>query len=456
MNNLDGLLYKWIQSANLLREDLDLPVGIIEESVALLKQVLGSDYLEELLIANTEPVHFLDDEANPLRKWLLSAIVEQHVIQVLELASYFKSFIVDAALPCKVERLKRHSFWPMFFELAMATRLKRASRAPQKVYLNPEIETSVGDFMVGTGQYDVPCECSRLGRTPAITEPDALREAISNRIGDATKQIVVPLCIKIRSTEALTGAVYNRVLQLLRKGLADARISKLPSEQKDGPTAVAVEVLTDASEKVPFRMIDGEITNVLGSDWDSAERLCRVPAKNSDELAGRYQHGEKFHEYESVRVFNKFGAPTDQIDHYDRLTKKLKKKLQQTKISAGHFGKVALIEVPFDLQTADTDRLKAAVRRAVTQSHTTLAVILANRQPTLQFRYHYGLAVTVNQTAVTIQPQLGELFQRAAQTEATVDPIPGSPYRRSWAEAQELAKKRQRIEDPAGDEGEKR
>src|ERR1700677_5038692 len=101
MTNLDGLLYKWIQSANVLREDLDLPIGLIEESVALLKQVLGSEYLEELLIANTEPVHFLDDEANPLRKWLLSAIVEQHVIQVLELASYFKSFLGDAALPDK-------------------------------------------------------------------------------------------------------------------------------------------------------------------------------------------------------------------------------------------------------------------------------------------------------------------------------------------------------------------
>lgn len=447
MANLDDLLYRWIQQANTKREDLDLPAGVIEESIALLKRVLGSEYLQNLLIANTEPVHFLDNETDPLRKWLLSSLVDGYIIQVLELASYFKTFFDDPALPDKVERLKRHSFWPVFFELAMATRLKRASRGPQKVFLNPETESSIGDFTINTGEYDIPCECSRLGRTPAITEPDALREAISNRIGDGTLRIVIPLCIKIRSTQALTGPIYNRVLQLLRKGLADARISKLPSERKDGPTTLIVEELTDASEKVPFRIVDDRVTNVLGSDWDSAERLCRVPAKDSDEIAHRYQQGEKFHEHEAVRVFTKFGVPADPTDHYDRLTRKLKKKLHQTKILPEHFGKVALIEVTFDLHTANPEKIKAAVRRAAVQSRTTLAVILANRQQNPHFRYHYVLAITANQTAVTIQPQVGDLLQRAAQGDAAFDPILGSPYYRSWSEAQEHARKIAKVSD---------
>jgi len=49
--------------------------------------VLGGGDLYEVTLIHSDPVHFLDDEANPLRKWLLSAMVDQHIIQVLELAA---------------------------------------------------------------------------------------------------------------------------------------------------------------------------------------------------------------------------------------------------------------------------------------------------------------------------------------------------------------------------------
>src|ERR1017187_9910288 len=99
MPTLDDVLYKWISRANTKLDDFDLPVGLVEDSVALLKRVLGAEYLQHLLIEDSEPVHFLDDEANPLRKWLLSARVAPHIIQVMELAAYFRAFQDDAALP---------------------------------------------------------------------------------------------------------------------------------------------------------------------------------------------------------------------------------------------------------------------------------------------------------------------------------------------------------------------
>jgi hypothetical protein len=68
MTTLDGLLFKWIQRANERRDDLDLPIGFIEDSIALLKRVLGGEYLERLLMEDSKPVHLLDDEASPLRK----------------------------------------------------------------------------------------------------------------------------------------------------------------------------------------------------------------------------------------------------------------------------------------------------------------------------------------------------------------------------------------------------
>src|SRR6266508_4279379 len=223
MANLDGLLYQWILRANARRDDLDLPTGFIEDSIGLLKRVLGTEYLEQLLITDSEPVHFLDDEANPLRKWLLSAMVDSHIIQVLELAGYLREFQDDASLPDKVQKLKQDSFWPILFEFAMATRVKRASRAPQNVSLNRETSNSIGDFTISAAGYAIPCECSRLGHSPQIMDPQALEESLSYRISDGTKQIAVALCVKIRSTEALTGSTYNVAIRLIRRGLADAR-----------------------------------------------------------------------------------------------------------------------------------------------------------------------------------------------------------------------------------------
>jgi hypothetical protein len=77
--------------------------------------------------------------------------------------------------------------------------------------------------------------------------------------------------------------------------------------------------------------------NTVGTDWDSATKLCRVPAKDSDELATRYERGERFYEYGSVRVFTKFGAQSGEPDPHVRLTAKVKKKLKQTKTTADHF-----------------------------------------------------------------------------------------------------------------------
>ena len=154
-------------------DDFDLPVGLVEDSVALLKRVLGAEYLQHLLIEDSEPVHFLDDEANPLRKWLLSARVAPHIIQVMELAAYFRAFQDDAALPDKVTELKKDSFWPMFFELAMATRMRRSCQPPQELRLNPETASSIGDFTIKIPGCTIPCECSRLGRSPQITDGPA-------------------------------------------------------------------------------------------------------------------------------------------------------------------------------------------------------------------------------------------------------------------------------------------
>jgi hypothetical protein len=106
METLDQVLYRWIRRADERREDLDLPAGLIEDSIGVLKRVLGDAHLEQLLINDCDPVHFLDDEINPLRKWLLSPNVDYCIIQALEVAQYFRTFEDDPSLADKVQKTK--------------------------------------------------------------------------------------------------------------------------------------------------------------------------------------------------------------------------------------------------------------------------------------------------------------------------------------------------------------
>jgi hypothetical protein len=437
MSELDNVLYKWICGANARREDLDLPVGLIEDNLTLLKKTLGADYLQHLLIVDSSPVAIFDDESKQLRTWLLSARIEKHIVQVLELAAYFRAFKSDPALRDKVEKLKRDKFWPIFFELAIATRLKRACRTTQNVTLNPETNSSTGDFTINVAGFDIPCECSRLGNSPQVTEPKVLSEKVCHVIENKTRHIGLPLCVKIRSAMPLSGHTYNCILRLVRRATRAARAGTLPVHYSEDHTDIWIEILTPASE--PVRHGDT-------GDWDAGMQLYGVPAKSRDEVTTRFDQGERFREYEAVRLFLKFAKPSDQIDHYSRLTAKLRKKLKQTKISEKHMGKIVFIEVPFSLRVIDENKLRLAVRAAAMQSRTTLAIILANREPNPQTRFHFSQTGTFNETALrTGRPEIVELvdfLNRAFQTELTLDPLLGEPYRRTWDEA--LAKQSRR------------
>jgi hypothetical protein len=126
-------------------------------------------------------------------------------------------------------------------------------------------------------------------------------------------------------------------------------------------------------------------------------------------------------------------------DPFVRLTARLKKKLKQTKTSAEHFGKIILIEVPFDPRSLDQDKLQEAVRRAALSSRTALAIILAKRDGNPQFRHHYSQSAVYNQNATTMRPELASFFDRFSKAEVTTDPILDSPYPRSWPDAQARA-----------------
>lgn len=434
MPTVEDALYKWILVANEKRDELSLPPGLIEDSVGQLLLLLGRDYLDDLLVSGSEPISFFDSDVNPLKKWLKSALVEQHVVQILELAAYFRTFKDDPALGDKIHKLKRDRFRPVFFELAMAARMKAACQGSQSVTLNREQPDVIGDFALKVDDTNIACECSRLGHSPEVDEPHILSEHITKRIADATEQIRIPLIFKIRSKDALCGRSYNLILRLLRKCLADIKKSRLPTVHFEGTTSICCGELTPSSERMPFRLIHGVVTNVEGTDWDSAQSLKRVLA-NEEEVIASFKDGKRFQEFEAVRIFMKFGPPNEAPDEYQRLANKLRKKLKQTKVVASNHGKVVFIEVPSDLRSADKDKLNAAITDAVKQSQTTLGVVFAHREGNPHYRHHYSLLVALNPSAIARKPELMAIFDRFRSDEARTDSITGLPYQTSWEEA---------------------
>jgi hypothetical protein len=429
MLNFDSVLYKWICKANEKREYLDLPTGLIEDSIGLLRTMFGPEYLENLLVNDTSRLAVFDKESNPLRMWFHSGRIDAHILSVLELSSYLSAFRHDAFLPDKVEKMKRDRFWPIFFELAMATRLKRACQAGQYVVLNSESNISIGDFTIKLSTFDIPCECSRMGNSVQVMEPTILLQRICHHIEDKTKtkNILFPLCIKIRSQSPLGGSTYNSVLRLVRLAIHAARARELPTQRSDEHTTVSIEPLTSSSEGMD-----------KAADWDGRVRLHAVRAKSRAEVSEKYDRGEELEQFEMVRLFVKFAKTSHLSDHYSRLTTKLLKKLQQTRIRESHLGKIVFMNVPFSLRTTDTEKLKGAVR--ATQSRAALAIVLADREQNPQYRYHYSQSATFDQEALhSGRPEILELvdlLDRAFQSELTMDPITGERYRRNWAEAQ--------------------
>jgi hypothetical protein len=186
---------------------------------------------------------------------------------------------------------------------------------------------------------------------------------------------------------------------------------------------------------MPFRMNEGVVTNVEGTDWDSAQSLQRVPAANEEEVTARFKSGERFHEFEAVRIFMKFGPPNEAPDFYGRLTSKLKKKLNQTKIEVGNYGKLVFIEVPSDLRLAAEAKLKGAITEAARHPKTTLGVVLAHREPNSHYRHHYSIFGSLNAVAFALKPELVSIFDRFRFGDTRTDLVTGFPYQSSWEEA---------------------
>ena len=438
---LDEHLYKWISVANESAERYDFPPGLIEESIQSLKTYLGESFLTDIF-KGTDPLHMLGLREQELDRWLRGgAGVDDHVIQVLDLVSILTELKDDPCLADKLDRLKRSAFWPSQFELAMAQRAKRTVGRDDRVRLSCESNTAVGDFIIDLKEGSVACECARLEFGDEEEEQYRLSGDLYQYLDLRLKKVSRPCCIKIRINAPLNRASFEVTVQCIKPGLSRFEDTGQVTREKRTDVEVIFEPLTDQSERIPFRYIDGRVQDVLGTDWISAQSLCRVNAQNDDEAAARYRAGGDLADDEYARIFLFWKRGPADLDPYARIKNKIKKKRHQTKASEDLLGRIIFLESQWNLECVDTDRLGKLIDHELATSKNTIAVVIAQRCASVHYRRWYRYFISNIGASFVSNKGLQDFFPRFITYDRDFDPILNHRYPRTWKEAAERVKR---------------
>jgi len=442
---LDQKLYRWITVANERAERLDLPPGLIEESVQCLKKHLGEEFLTQIF-RNTEPLHMLGLRGQVLDRWLRGgAGVDDHVIQVLDLAAVITEFKDDPCLADKLDRLKRSGFWPSQFELAMAQRTKRTIWSGGRVRLSAETNTSFGDFVIDLNDESIVCECARLDFGEESEEQYRLVGDLYQYLGHRLKKSARPSCVKIRINAPLSPTSFTGTVQCAKAAFSCFDRKGAETRESKAEATVTVEPLTEQSERIPFRYIDGKVKDVVGTDWVTAQSLCYVNARDDDEAAAMYRAGADLAHNEYARVFIHWQRSPGDLDPYERIRSKIKKKKHQTKSGDGVLGRVIFIESQWNVEHFDAERLTEIIDHELSNSDNTIAVVIAERCASVHYRRWYRYFVSGLGASFVANENIRQFFARLYTYDRDFDPILNVRYRRSWNEAAERVKQHEAV-----------
>jgi hypothetical protein len=431
--SLDHHLYHWISVANERADRYGFPPGMMEESLQKFRSRLGEDYLLEVF-EGTVDLHLLGLRGQELGRWLRGgANVDDHVIQVLDLASTLEDFADDPHLRDKIDRLKRSSFWPSQFELAMAGRAKRTIESDGSVELSPETGTAAGDFAINWKQGTIVCECARLAFGNE-EEQYRLMGDLYHYVEKKIKKLKQPCCAKIRLEGPLVPTSFTSAVRALKTAFSRFTSTGAVSIEID-EVHVEVEPLTENSERIPFRYIDGKVQDVLGSEWVTANSFSYVNAKDDDEVAAMYRAGVDFAKEEYARVFLSWQRNSADLDPYARIRSKIKKKRHQTKAGDGVYGRLIFLESQWDMDLFDRYRLQAILDHELEESHNTIAVFIAQRCTNVHYRRWYKYYVSKIGDSYRGDDTLLRFFERLICYDRDFDPVLKRRYLRTWEEA---------------------
>jgi hypothetical protein len=438
---LDERLYRWISIANESAERFDFPPGLIEESIQSLKTHLGEAFLTDIF-KGTQSLHILGLRGQVLDRWLRGgASVDDHVIQVLDLVSVLAEFKDDPCLGDKLDRLKRNAFWPSQFELAMAQRAKRTIGGAGSVRLSCETKTAVGDFIIELKEGSIACECARLEFGDEEEEQYKLVGDLYQYLDHRLKRTERRCCVKIRIHAPLNPSTFGAAVQCTKTAFSRFNYKGEEASEERQDAKVTIEPLTEQSERIPFRYVNGRVEDVLGTKWVSAQSLCRVNAATDEEATDMYRAGADLGGDEYARVFIAWERRPADLDPYARIRSKIKKKKYQTKAGAGLLGRAIFLESQWNLTLVDADRLGKIVDNEMSNSKNTIVVVIGERCASVHYRPWYRYFISNLGSTFASNKVIHDFLFRLSTYDRDFDPILNQRYRRTWKESAERVRK---------------
>lgn len=436
--HLDDRLSQWISVASERSGRYGFPPGLLEHRIKILKSNLGAEFLAGIF-ESAQPLHLLGLRGQVLDRWLRGgANVDDHVIQIMDLAAIFEEFEDDPCLIDKIARLKRNSFWPAQFELAMALRAKRTIGDLGSVRLSCETNAAVGDFIIDLDGRSIACECARLEFGEGEEEQYRLLGDLYHYLDRKLKKMTQACCVKIRLRGSLNPTSFTDVVRCLKRTCADFSSKGEEGSAKMGDAEITIEKLGENSERIPFRYVNGNVRDVRASGWVSAHSLCRVNAASDRQAAAMYRAGVDLQQDEYARVFIAWQRVDADLDPYARIQSKIKKKKNQTKAGDGVMGRVIFLESQWNVLALDKDSLRQIIDREMDSSRNTITVVIAERCGNVHYRKWYRYCISKLGSSFVSDKALCDFFLRFFTYDRDFDPILNQRYRRTWEEASNL------------------
>jgi hypothetical protein len=428
--SVEQMLFSFILAANRHLEALDIVPGSFEQTIADLRRYLGDDFLERKLNPDWDIAQLNSGEqAEPLSVWLRSGHVEQHAEEVLEFGSLLNYLSEDGNLQSKIQKLKTDRFWPVYFELAMASRCKRVVEGIGTVRLTDD-HHDIGDFHLLVGARKFICECARLETGDAESKQtlDSVIECANKLFSKDTRR-VMKIWFKVPLKKRYVSHFHSGILQAAKFCDNDGRVGWVKKDEVE----VYCERLHENSERPPHQ----EEPDSTPTEWDFGMTFSMAEARDSAHLVEMKIQGEVVNLHEFGRLFGKITPDQEMASIFERLDKKLSKKIKQRKLPEGFDGRIIFIEGHYDpelLRILKPDYIANNIANRLSGSEATSGALYVIRESNPQHRNHYSMIGNVNPNAP--DAYVTALFSDLGRFETLTDPITNLPYHRSWEAAQ--------------------
>jgi hypothetical protein len=274
------------------------------------------------------------------------------ILRTLEVAHALRVFEKDPELPSLVAQLRA---WDQFdhawYALRIALRFKLLGF---DVTLEPKTRNGKADVLASRTEFAIGVECVTIGQPRGRDEVDAMRLVADDIETRMTPGWVLEVTVKVN----LTRGVEKRVRDLVKKVLS----GPLPRRAESTVAAVALRLPTEAERAVLSAPVglDGASGDdeFIRSQWADGWNVCiadRIIADDPHDLhtydpsnmSRLWMLKIRLHEEDGGRSI----SPEDEIDQ------RIFAKLEQISTHPPEWTSAVFLDVPYDLDTLDRERI---------------------------------------------------------------------------------------------------